>query len=75
MYPYSSLIGEMLKSIHINDIVYTAAPCPPTAFRVECYLKGLKEASASAPVFQFVILSSDAHHCLAVHMELLIQGL
>lgn len=44
------------------------------------YLKGLEETSpssrtAAAPVLQLVLVSHQAHHGLAVDVQLLIQGL
>lgn len=39
------------------------------------YLEGLKEASTAttAAVLQLVVISPDAHHGLAVHVELLVK--
>lgn len=50
---------------------------PPQRGRVP-YLKGLEEASSSAsagPVLHFVVVSAQAHHGLAVDVQLLVQGL
>lgn len=50
---------------------------PPQRGRVP-YLKGLEEAPSSAstaPVLHFVVVSAQAHHGLAVDVQLLVQGL
>lgn len=42
------------------------------------YLEGLEEApssSAGGPVLHFVVVAAQAHHGLAVDVQLLVQGL